>query len=175
MKTILIFCALIACTSIPVSDPCDDFVQVPFKESYICVSPDYYEIDGVRTPVSGVDARRIAEENNAILPTKEMVDAIYAHADVRLRAITMPPGPQMSSRSYYVTHDRLIDEELNGRTGLIAGHKKDIIQPQKNGRVTIYGWHGTSGNPIQPVSSVHGQYYFDYSHGVRLVRVPQNI
>ena len=37
------------------------------------------------------------------------------------------------------------------------------------GRVAIYGWHRSPGDPIQPLSTVHGAQYVDYSHGVRLV------
>jgi len=35
--------------------------------------------------------------------------------------------------------------------------------------VAIYGWHWPWGSPIQPLSTVHGARYADYSHGVRLV------
>ena len=35
--------------------------------------------------------------------------------------------------------------------------------------MAIYGWHLRSGSPIQPLSTVHGAQYADYSHGVRLV------
>jgi hypothetical protein len=37
------------------------------------------------------------------------------------------------------------------------------------GRVAIYGWHRGPDAPIQPLSTVHGARYADYSHGVRLV------
>ena len=37
------------------------------------------------------------------------------------------------------------------------------------GRVAIYGWHRSAAAPIQPLSTVHGARYADYSHGVRLV------
>jgi hypothetical protein len=37
------------------------------------------------------------------------------------------------------------------------------------GRVAIYGWHRPDGNPIQPLNTVHGIRYADYSQGVRLV------
>ena len=40
---------------------------------------------------------------------------------------------------------------------------------QLPGRVAIYGWHWAPGHPIQPLSTVHGAQYVDYSHGVRLV------
>ena len=37
------------------------------------------------------------------------------------------------------------------------------------GRIAIYGWHRPNGAPIQPLSTVHGACYADYSHGIRLV------
>jgi hypothetical protein len=37
------------------------------------------------------------------------------------------------------------------------------------GRLAIYGWHQSNGEPIQPLSTAHGLEYVDYSHGVRLV------
>ena len=36
-------------------------------------------------------------------------------------------------------------------------------------RLAIYGWHRPTGIPIQPLSTVHGARYADYSHGIRLV------
>ena len=40
---------------------------------------------------------------------------------------------------------------------------------QKPGRVAIFWWHRQDGTPIQPLSTAHGEFYVDYSHGVRLV------
>jgi hypothetical protein len=37
------------------------------------------------------------------------------------------------------------------------------------GRIAIYGWHRPNGAPIQPLSTVHGVCFADYSHGIRLV------
>ena len=37
------------------------------------------------------------------------------------------------------------------------------------GKIAIYGWHRLTGIPIQPLSTVHGATYADYSHGIRLV------
>jgi hypothetical protein len=55
----------------------------------------------------------------------------------------------------------------------MAGQKKDVVLTNrllaKPGRVAIYGWHEGAGRPIQPLSTVHGARYADYSHGVRLV------
>ncbi|MDO4971802.1 MAG: hypothetical protein Q4E41_06890 [Bacteroidales bacterium] len=33
----------------------------------------------------------------------------------------------------------------------------------------IYGWHHPDGRPQQPIFIRHGNFYVDYSHGVRLV------
>jgi hypothetical protein len=55
----------------------------------------------------------------------------------------------------------------------VAGHKKDIVLTdrlvEQPDRIAIYGWHWCEGDPIQPLCTVHGARYADYSHGVRLV------
>jgi hypothetical protein len=40
---------------------------------------------------------------------------------------------------------------------------------KRPGQIAIYGWHRAIGSPIQPLSTVHGAGYADYSHGIRLV------
>jgi hypothetical protein len=79
----------------------------------------------------------------------------------------------MSSTGYLLRHNATIEGQLGRQAGLVSGHKKDVVlaSRMKNapGRVAIYGWHRRSGDPIQPVSTVHGATYSDYSHGIRLV------
>ena len=81
----------------------------------------------------------------------------------------------MRSTEYYVTHNRLVQEELPSSYagGLVAGDKKDVVLTNrrigKPNRIAIYGWHRLNGRPIQPLSTVHGVRYADYSHGIRLV------
>jgi hypothetical protein len=81
----------------------------------------------------------------------------------------------MRSNLYLSKHQQRIDEQRSGLLPgeLIAGHKKDLVLSnrlgQLPGRVAIYGWHRAPGDPIQPLSTVHGARYVDYSHGVRLV------
>ncbi|MFY9246145.1 MAG: hypothetical protein WAO88_10165, partial [Roseicyclus sp.] len=106
-----------------------------------------------------------------------MVDAIYAQADLRVSPAPMPPTSAMSSTDYFLRHDSTVDVQFvraGARDGLLAaGHKKDVVIANRlsnaPGRVAIYGWHRANGNPIQPLSTVHGEYYADYSHGIRLV------
>ncbi|MCB1331798.1 MAG: hypothetical protein KDK28_21045 [Maritimibacter sp.] len=146
-------------------------------EITLCVTPDYLALgsdqDYVRVPLGLPAAARIAGAFDMTLPTPRMVDAIYAQAGIKLSPAPMPPGSQMSSTSYFVTHNTTIEGQLKGRRGLVAGHKKDVVMASRMasapGRVAIYGWHQRSGAPIQPVSTVHGANYADYSHGIRLV------
>lgn len=80
----------------------------------------------------------------------------------------------MISTSAYMDHNHVIELARAGRSGLLAGHKKDIVitprlAAQKD-RVAIYGWHQLSGHPIQPLNPAsHSAEYVDYSHGVRLI------
>ena len=89
--------------------------------------------------------------------------------------VAAPAGPLMRSNRYLSEHQQRIDAQRSGLPlgELIAGHKKDLVLSarlrQRTGRVAIYGWHTAPGHPIQPLSTVHGAQYVDYSHGVRLV------
>ncbi len=147
----------------------------------ICVTPDYLAVgsdrDFVRVPLGLSAAGQIAEAFNMMLPTTRMVDAIYAQADLRLSPSPMDPTNQMSSTNYFLRHNATVEGQranAGGRLGmLVSGHKKDVVLTNRlaraPGRVAIYGWHRRGGNPIQPLSTVHGASYADYSHGIRLV------
>jgi len=150
---------------------------IHIKKLNIYVTPDYYMENGVRMPVGLNDAFKIADKYGMRLPTIKEVDAIYEAADIKLRPIFMKPGPQMSSLEYIQRHNRMIEEQIeklnykNTNGLLIAGHKKDLINIGRNSsRVAIYGWHRFNGTPVQPYSTVHHKDYFDYSHGLRLIK-----
>jgi hypothetical protein len=147
----------------------------------LCVMPDYLAVgsdaDFVRIPLGLPAANRLAERFDMVLPTARMVDAIHAQAQVRLAPSPMTPGAQMASTGYLLTHNATVEAQRRA-TGaalghLVSGHKKDLVLSNRltrvAGRVAIYGWHRANGRPIQPLSTVHGASYADYSHGVRLV------
>jgi hypothetical protein len=106
-----------------------------------------------------------------------MVDAIYAQAGIHLAPRPLPAGDTMRTTAYYWEHNQLVHlqrTDVGSDPGdLIAGDKKDLVLTNRlwnfPDRVAIYGWHRPDGNPIQPLSTVHGWRYADYSHGVRLV------
>lgn len=142
------------------------------------VALDYWmDATGVRKPMGLTEAWNIADALGFTLPTKDIVDFIWANADIKLKPIPIhyTTHREMSSRQKIIEHNNLIQGQLlnlgptEGK--LIAGHKKDILEhPRNSDRVKIYGWHQKNGYPIQPVSTVHHDDYFDYSHGLRLVR-----
>ena len=143
----------------------------------IYLTRDYLSIgtdkDRARVPLTPITAQKIADEFNCFLPTAKIVDEIYNAAKVKPE-----PVPMYAFRDSSVTmwqHHLIIEGQKNGRKGLIAGIKKDIIITNKlnnypkNDRVAIYGWHLKDGRPIQPVYTGHVNWYVDYSHGVRLI------
>jgi hypothetical protein len=143
------------------------------------VMPDYLAVgddrDAVRMPMSPITAQQIADRFGLLLPTAKIVDRIYRAAAVKLGPRPFPPSAWMVRTEEFVHHDRVIDAQLDYHTppGLVAGHKKDIVLSNKlearPHRVAIYGWHRLDGRPIQPLSTAHGDWYCDYSHGVRLI------
>lgn len=147
----------------------------------VCVMPDYLAVgsdeDFLLIPMRLETALDVAARHGFMLPTPKMVDAIYAQSAVHLDPQPLPAGDSMRSTGYYQHHNELVREQraASGATeGLLtSGDKKDLVLTNRLwrnlDRVAIYGWHRRDGNPIQPLSTVHGWHYADYSHGVRLV------
>ncbi|WP_421703495.1 hypothetical protein [Aliiroseovarius sp.] len=147
----------------------------------LCVTPDYLAVgsdnDHVRVPLGLPAAARIADELGFFLPTTRIVDAIYEQAEVQLSPSPMEPTSAMVTTDYMRRHDATVTRQRARVTRfldtLTAGQKKDLVLTtrlySKPGQVAIYGWHRPNGRPIQPLSTVHGAQYADYSHGIRLV------
>lgn len=150
-------------------------------DATLCVMPDYLAVgddgDFLRLPMNLHTATDVADRLGFVLPTRKVVDAIYRQSDVRLRPQPMQPGPQMTSTDYFVRHNRSVTEQIGAMNAplgaLVSGNKKDVVITNRlaahPGRIAIYGWHQPGGQPIQPLSTVHGAGYADYSHGIRLV------
>ena len=147
----------------------------------IFVAPDYLAIgsndDFFLVPMNLHTAVVIADRFRFVLPTKKMVDAIYLQSRYHFSPQPLPAGPEMRSTAYYWNHNQMIENQahsLGVQLGeLVAGHKKDVVMTNRLvthvGRIAIYGWHRGPGQPIQPLSTVHGANYADYSHGIRLI------
>ena len=143
----------------------------------LLVMPDYLAIgsddDFVRMPMSPQTAQQIADLFGCTLPTRKMVDAIDAQAEVHLE-----PRPLTADREAVKTfaeHNAIIESQRAGKPLglLVTGIKKDVVLSprifERPERLAIYGWRQLDGRPIQDLTIVHWNKYVDYSHGVRLV------
>ncbi|MDP2421551.1 hypothetical protein [Sediminibacterium sp.] len=141
------------------------------------VMPDYLSVgtnkNWARIPLTPIAAQLIADSLQCFLPTRKMVNDIYANAAIRLT-----PVPMYIHRDSTVTmwqHHLIIEGQRKQQKGLIAGIKKDVVisdqltRSAKTNRVAIYGWHLPDGKPIQPLYTGHVNWYADYSHGIRLI------
>ena len=147
----------------------------------LCVLADYLavgaDLDALRVPMGLDSARAVAAGFGFTLPTRRIVDLIYRQATVQLLPQPLPAGEAMRSTATYRQHQALVEQQraaVGALPGaLTAGHKKDLVISERlwrqPDRVAIYGWHRRADAPIQPLSTVHGARYADYSHGVRLV------
>ena len=147
----------------------------------LCVLSDYLSLgddaDFLLVPMSLDTALSVATGLGFTLPTRRMVDIIYRQSTVHLTPQPLPAGDRMRSTDYYVRHNAMVQQQRSAAGAapgaLTAGHKKDLVLSarlwREPGRVAIYGWHRSVDAPIQPLSTVHGASYADYSHGVRLV------
>lgn len=133
------------------------------------VAPDYI------APVGIGQAETIARDRGWELPSKDLVDAIWKAADLKLEPITRSVkngllanwGPAMSSKETIDDQKRRIQAAIGGRPyKLLAGSYKDVIRTE-SGELALYGWHRTDGEPIQKVYTGHARGWIDYSHGLR--------
>ncbi len=150
-------------------------------ELTVFAMPDYLAIgsndDFILIPMALHTALKVAMTYGFILPTRKIVDAIFSQSAVHLAPQPLPAGPRMVSTAYFEAHNQKIQKQrlalFRPLGELISGHKKDVVVTsrliRRQGKVAIYGWHHPSGNPIQPLSTIHGANYADYSHGIRLI------
>ena len=142
------------------------------------VMPDYLAIgaadDFVRMPMNPHTAQAFCDAFGFVLPTRKMVHDIWTAATVHVEP--RPLTQARDSARTFLQHHRIIEEQLAGsaRGALVAGIKKDVVVSnallEKSNRVAIFGWHYTTGAPIQPLYAGHVDWYVDYSHGIRPVR-----
>lgn len=167
--------------------PVVDSVEVLRKKHKVemWVLPDYVAIgtddDFVRMPMGPMAAQRIADALDCTLPTPFLVDRI---AEVSEGHVDIFPFRPLGSRNcqpiVFQDSDNAIKALFKAhgyRFGqFISGLKKDIVLTYKimtlsgyDRNVAIYGWHHPDGRAQQPLYVRHGNFYVDYSHGVRLI------
>ena len=167
--------------------PVVDSVEVlrkPHKVE-IWVLPDYISIgtsdNFVRMPMGPLAAQRIADSLNCILPTTFLVHRIAEVSQGHLNIFPFRPlGSRNSQPIVYQDSNNAINALYDAKGykfgQFISGLKKDVVLtykihtlPGNENRVAIYGWHHPSGRCQQPLHVKHGNFYADYSHGIRMV------
>ena len=149
------------------------------------ILPDYISIgndnDYLRMPMGPLAAQRIADTLGCILPTTYIVDRIAEASQGHLDIFPFRPlGTRNSQPIIYQDSNNAINalyKAYGYKYGeLISGLKKDVVLTYKihtikgNERhVAIYGWHHPDGRVQQPLHTRHGNFYADYSHGIRMI------
>lgn len=161
-----------------------EILRKPHKVE-IWVLPDYISIgtsnDFVRMPMGPLAAQRIADSLHCILPTTFLVDRIAEVAQGHLNIFPFRPlGSRNSQPIVYQDSNNAINSLYDAKGykfgQFISGLKKDVVLtykiltlPGNENRVAIYGWHLPSGKAKQPLHIKHGNFYADYSHGIRMI------
>jgi hypothetical protein len=167
--------------------PVVDSVEILKKRHTIemWVLPDYLTIGTdesfVRIPMGPLAAQRIADSLNCILPTTYLVDRIAEVAEGHLDIFPFRPLDNRNSQPIVFQDSHNAIQALYKAKGykfgqFISGLKKDVVLtykiltlPGNENRVAIYGWHLPDGKAKQPLHIKHGNFYADYSHGIRMI------
>jgi len=148
--------------------PVDEWPLVSIDGVAWRVAPVYVAPIGLR------DVFALADAWECEVPTRELVDAVWRSADVRLDPwrLTRAPNDYANGQSpEAIAHQRgRLERLLAGRAyRLLVGYAKDFAATR--GRLDLYGWHQLTGAPIEPGRTSHdASYDGDYSQGLRLVR-----
>lgn len=150
-------------------------LQFDVTLDYLSVGTDN---DFVRIPMNPQTAQAVADAFSCSLPTRKLVDIIFENTQAHIEPVTIfPDGNKNELPATFLKHNRDIEAKISNskfpRNVLVSGLKKDVVISNqislKPSKVAIYGWHGVTGVPIQPLYTGHVNYYVDYSHGIRLV------
>lgn len=137
--------------------------------------------DFLRLPLTPQRAQQIANLQGLLLPTPLLAFRTWQQATVKLSPVAMIPN-KGTNLQQFAEHNAAIEAQRAGRQGLIAGIKKSVVVSNimKPGKVVIFGWYKPAPDvfdnklgmgdpnrqPLQPLSNVHGDFYWDYSHGI---------
>ena len=147
------------------------WVEVEHGGTTWLVAPSYIPAVGIG------EAAELARLKGCVLPTPDLVDAIWKKADLQLEASKFVHTgfkewsmAEMGAPAVLAEHARRVEQEIAGRAfKLLAGTHKDVVR-HPDGRLGLYGWQHADGKPIQPFFAGHAATWKDYSQGLRLVK-----
>lgn len=149
------------------------------------VLPDYLAVgndqDFVRMPMGPLAAQRVADSLYCSLPTTFLSDRIDEVSEGRIEIFPFRPVGDRNMKPLCFEDSNNAINALMRSKGLkfgqfVSGLKKDVVlttrlenEPDYYRHVAIYGWFHPDGHPQQPLFIRHGNFYSDYSHGIRLI------
>lgn len=149
------------------------------------VLPDYLAVgndqDFVRMPMGPLGAQRVADSLYCSLPTTFLSDRIDEVSEGRIEIFPFRPVSDRNMKPLCFEDSNNAINALMRSKGLkfgqfVSGLKKDVVlttrlenEPDYYRHVAIYGWFHPDGHPQQPLFIRHGNFYSDYSHGIRLI------
>lgn len=146
------------------------FTTIRVGDLEVEVGNDYYKSGGVYQRVSASSAENITESNGWIVPTRDIIRAIYNSATM-IPMVTGDPA-RLDDRNFTQQTQARIQEMR--ASGLIAGHKKDMFRNEQGGIGMIGGyrgngrfWQSLGANGLAHASNPG---YDDYSQGLRPVK-----
>lgn len=148
----------------PITVDRPDGAKITYK-----VMPDYIMIDGVRVPMSGNTAQRVADHFGLSLPSAAMAKEIYQNADVKVSAKPLSGSGTVVDGKHYsgdqvvntgvgyapfaINYNNKINQQLadhGAKEGeIVSGFAKDIVAPPAAGKLGLYGLFDANGKPIQ--------------------------
>lgn len=161
------------------------FVELDVMPDYLAIGSDD---DFILIPMLAASAQRVATAFDCLLPTEQIVNAIWDAAEVKMALVgqfgvgacqdsTMGSVPCYRQYESVLRAQRTSLGAVSGK--LTGGHKKDVIISADIHRplaalhvlpVIIYGgWERGAKRPIQSSAPFHDDAWVDYSHGIRLV------
>ena len=153
-------------------------VEILVLADYLSVGSDD---DFVRMPMGPLAAQQIADSLNCILPTSYLVDRIAEVSEGHIDIFPFRPlGGRNMQPIVFQDSDNAIKALFKAKGyefgQFISGLKKDVVLTYKiqsrdemKKYEAIYGWHHPDGRTQQPLFVRHGNFYVDYSHGIRLI------
>ncbi|MBE6310306.1 MAG: hypothetical protein E7080_04555 [Bacteroidales bacterium] len=161
-----------------------EILRKPHKVEML-VLPDYLSVgsddDFVRMPMGPLAAQQIADSLNCILPTTYLVDRIAEVSEGHIDIFPFRPlGGRNMQPIVFQDSDNAIKALYKAKGyefgQFISGLKKEVVITYKiqsrnemNKYEAIYGWFHPDGRIQQPLFIRHGNFYVDYSHGIRLI------
>jgi len=165
-------------TNIQPASSASGWTRITVGEVVYEVGNDFVRQGSVYKTFGGNSAREYAKSQGWIMPPREVIAQVQQQG----RKLYMPVQDNSSGGDANAHTQQIFElNELNGfPSGLVWGHKKEVIDSGKDGTRLMGGVYppnmgNNAGKIIQSGNrNQHGGGYVDYSQGLRPCKIPKN-